>query len=380
MCRDRVLCFLLTDPPATIPPPQSSQATVTVSSLRIAMALWHPIFGDIDGGNLEEVQRRVRADAAVLEERAATVGNDTVAPRHSKAACHRPLADRAPGPARPGHWQQAGGTALHWASGRGLLPVVQALVGAGANPAALDPKEDATRLAACNNHATIVDFLLQQPAVKATIDTIDSDSYTALSLASCVATSPSCSSSSTRVPTPPSPLASTRPSTEATHQGHHDVAALLRTALAEPQRPRSLLKARALLDAALAVPEAGKSGRDKGVPIKASSSRRPSLQPPRTSRGGWRRAGSCLPSRWWWTTRHWAAEEEEELVACVKYALGLEGGADFATTAAAGSLPAAWFTMCSSSCARCWCRRGTGTTCETGDREREKGKGKWRWG
>ena len=29
----------------------------------------HPIFDDIDGGNLEEVQRRVRADAAVLEER-----------------------------------------------------------------------------------------------------------------------------------------------------------------------------------------------------------------------------------------------------------------------------------------------------------------------
>ena len=29
----------------------------------------HPIFGDIVGGNLEEVQRRVRADAAVLEER-----------------------------------------------------------------------------------------------------------------------------------------------------------------------------------------------------------------------------------------------------------------------------------------------------------------------
>ncbi len=35
----------------------------------MALQQQHPIFDDIVRGNLEEVQRRVRADAAVLEER-----------------------------------------------------------------------------------------------------------------------------------------------------------------------------------------------------------------------------------------------------------------------------------------------------------------------
>ena len=47
-------------------------------------------------------------------------------------------------------------------------------------------------------------------------------------------------------------------------RGHHDCAALLEPAMAEPQRPRTLLKARALLDAAYAVRKARADACDKG--------------------------------------------------------------------------------------------------------------------
>ena len=65
----------------------------------------HPIFDDIARGNLEEVQRRVRADAAGLEERVEDLWELTplMLPSTPDAARHRPLADQAPGPAQPGH-------------------------------------------------------------------------------------------------------------------------------------------------------------------------------------------------------------------------------------------------------------------------------------
>ena len=366
MCRDRVLCFLLTDPPATIPPPQSSQATVTVSSLRIAMALWHPIFGNIDDGNLEEVQRHVQADAAVLEERGRlwemTPLLYAICKKQPAIALwlieHRGQHDLDTGDTN-------GTAALQWASGRGLLSVVQALVGAGANLVAPEPEEwTPLAYAACNNHASTVDFLLQQPAVKATIDIIDSDddgfSYTALSRASCDGYLSIVQLLLDAGADITIPAGQYSPLNEATHQGHHDVAALLRTALAEPQRPRSLLKARALLDATLAIREVAKSARDKGLSIKAQQwetmAAAPAYlkgrvameralpavaveerEPPSVAAHSAADAAVAQSSSnglWRLMTRLLEPlvgvkrdrEEEEELVACMKYALGLEGG------------------------------------------------------
>ena len=65
--RAHLVCFLPPtphQPPGTTPP-------LPPPCLRHTMAQQqdHPVFDDIEDGNLEEVQRRVRADAAVLEER-----------------------------------------------------------------------------------------------------------------------------------------------------------------------------------------------------------------------------------------------------------------------------------------------------------------------
>ncbi len=103
------------------------------------------------------------------------------------------------------------------------------------------------------NHADMVTFLLQQPAVKATIDAVNSISYTSLSFASFHG-----HLSIVQIldagadPTIPAGQRCS-PLNRATDQGRHAVAALLRTAIAEPDHARALHKARALLDAALAV-------------------------------------------------------------------------------------------------------------------------------
>lgn len=60
----------------------------------------HPIFHDIDNGDLEAVKARVLADAAVLEIQEETYGGTTpvtYALEHKKDH-HRTLADRAPRP------------------------------------------------------------------------------------------------------------------------------------------------------------------------------------------------------------------------------------------------------------------------------------------
>ena len=98
--------------------------------------------------------------------------------------------------------------------------------------------------------------------------------------------------------------------------------ALLEAALAEPQRPRFLLKARALLDvahdrdmvcvqlAALGLP------RDVGQHIGELTFTEPAYLKGRAAKGQQLPAVSVE-----------GEQENEELVACVKYALGMEGGA-----------------------------------------------------
>ena len=65
---------------------------------------------------------------------------------------------------------------------------------------------------------------------------------------------------------PTIPAGQHSPLSRAPRNGHHAIAALLRTAIAEPQRPRSLLKARALLDSTLAIPKARNDSADEGEP------------------------------------------------------------------------------------------------------------------
>ena len=217
----------------------------------------HPIFGDIRGGNLEEVQRRVRADASVLEERNSYAGwtplMHAMIERQPAIALwlieHRGQHDLE---STDDHYEQ---TALHFASCNGLLPAVEALVEAGANPAALDlDVRTPLILAADNNRADVVAFLLQQPAVKATIDAVTRYSCTALSVVSFHGRLDIVQLLLDAGADPTIPAGQRcSPLNRATDQGRHAVAALLRTAIAEPDHARALHKARALLDAALAV-------------------------------------------------------------------------------------------------------------------------------
>jgi len=174
----------------------------------MALQQQHPTFDDINDGILEEVQRRVRADAAVLEEREEEWGETPLiyAIWERKPAIALWLIEH-----RGQHDLETantnGETALHWASRTGLLSVVEALVGAGANPAVLDGIGWTPLIwAALPNYANVVAFLLQQPAVKATIDAVTRHyPCTALSIAS--------------------------------HQGHPDIVQLLLDAGADPTIP-----------------------------------------------------------------------------------------------------------------------------------------------
>ncbi len=96
----------------------------------------HPTFRNIYRGNLEEVHRRVRADAAVLEEREGEYGMTQVvyAICEEQPAIALWLIEHR-GQHDPDTMSMR---ALHHASARGPLSVVKALVGAGANPAASD--------------------------------------------------------------------------------------------------------------------------------------------------------------------------------------------------------------------------------------------------
>ena len=245
----------------------------------------------------------MRADAAVLEEREEEWGRtplmSAISARNYAIALwlieHRGQHDLDTG-------DTDGGTALHLASWTGLLSVVQALVGAGANPAALDEIGETPLIsAAYNNHANVVAFLLQQPAAKATIDAVTHHSWTALSVASSQGNLSIVQLLLDAGADPTIPAGQRSPLNQAMIEVYTEVIALLRTAIAEPQRPRALLKARALLDAALDIPEARKDAADKGEPQAVQQQQAIAAAPlPQGACGGGpgaacRRGGRCQP-------------------------------------------------------------------------------------
>ncbi len=294
----------------------------------------HPIFGDIVRGRLEEVQRRVRADAAVLEERwalyAMTPLTWAVFMRKQPAIALWLIEHR--GQHDLDSTNNYGRTALHWACIYGPLSVVTALVLAGANPAVVDCNGETPLIyAAYINHANIVAFVLQQPAVKASIDAVTSRlPCTGLSIASYRGHLSIVQLLLDAGADPTIPAGQHSPLSRATHHGHTAVAALLRTAIAEPQRPRFLLKARALLDVALAVPKARKDAADKGEPQAMQQQQQEAIAAAPAYLKGRVAEGRALPAVVVVDDSHWRSDndKEEELVACVKYALGLEGGGD----------------------------------------------------
>jgi hypothetical protein len=226
-----------------------------------------PIFFDIMRGDLEEVQRRVLAQPVVLEER--SVGSQRTPLIYA-------IYERCPNIAlwliqhRGQHdvnsRDRYGRTALHWACYHGQLSVVQALVGAGANPAALDNGGyTPLMLAASFGQPDIVAFLLQLPAAKAAINAISRFDETALSLASlygrlCIVQLLLDHGADPTIPAgPDSPL------NRALNNGHTAIAALLRRAINDAGITRTLHKARSLLDAAATIAKARKDAHDKGL-------------------------------------------------------------------------------------------------------------------
>ena len=105
---------------------------------------------------------------------------------------------------------------------------------------------------------------------------------------------------------------------------YHVCVALLEPAMVEPQRPRTLLKARALLDTAYAVRKARSDAHDKeGLRTEAAINRRAGAAAPVYLKQRVEE-GRELPAVQVGGEGHGQAPDEE-LVACFKYALGLNG-------------------------------------------------------
>jgi hypothetical protein len=326
----RINCVLPTSSFTHTTTPQAHTGTAAVSSSsssasQAAMPR-HSIFGDIGSGNLDEVQRRVWAEPAVLEERGDWDHETPL--MYAIYQCKPAITLWLIG--HRGHHDldttnnYDNTTALHSACRYGPLSVVQALVLAGASPVAFTNIGTTPLMrAADHNHSDIVAFLLQLPAVQATINHISTDRYSALSLASYHGHQPivqlllDAGANPTIHARPGSPLS------RAISRGHTDIAALLRRSIAASHAARALLKARALLDAAHAIPKARSDAADKGEPPAIQQDKALAAAPAYLK--GRVGEGRALPAVRVVVVNE-GQNDNEELVACLKYALGLEGG------------------------------------------------------
>jgi ankyrin repeat protein len=225
----------------------------------------HPIFVDIDLKNLSAVQQHVLADPAVLEERAYL--NMTPLMR-AISSCQDPTIALWLIEHRGQHDLNTrdgiGWTALIRACSYGRLPVAKALIAAGTSPS---PQQggDWTPLMAASYHGLshIVVFLLGLPAVRSTIDSISIVGYTALAVASRNGHTSVVQLLIDRGADPTITTGQHSPLNEAISGGHTAIALLLRSAMAEADRARFLLKARALLDALSILNKAHQDAHDK---------------------------------------------------------------------------------------------------------------------
>lgn len=176
------------------------------------MAADHPIFRDVDRDDLKAVKRRVLADPAVVEERQSLYGKTplmwAIVKNRRHSITHWLIEHR--GQHNLEVIDCEGGTALHWACWRGPLSVVQALVQARADSALIfnlgrTPLINVSQA----GKADIVAYLLQIPAVRASIHAVSNRSSQPSPLRPMRVTHPLCSSSWTQAPTPPSLLAKT---------------------------------------------------------------------------------------------------------------------------------------------------------------------------
>jgi hypothetical protein len=307
------------------------------------MADHHPIFDDIDNDNLEEVQRRVLADPVVLEERIFRGKTPLIYSICSNNPAMVLWLIQHRGQHNLETHSEDGGTALHYACAYGPLSVVQALVGAGANPAALGNDGETPLMdAALNNHLDIVRFLLQLPAAKATINFIRQTSWTALSLASCFRHLSIVQLLLDHGADPTIPAGPNSPLNQAPDDGHTDIAALLRRTIAEPDRARTLHKARSLLTAAAPIAKARKDAHDKGL-SPAEQQHKALAAAPEWLKGRVAEEGRALPRAELTPLPPQQQEQEEEeeeqqqqqqqqhhvverLRATAGFVLGLEGG------------------------------------------------------
>lgn len=135
----------------------------------------HPIFDDIWRSDIEAAKQRVLTDPGVLEERDSSYYQRTslmVAIYLKKPAIALWLIEHR-GQHDVNTRNRFGTTALHWACMFGPLSVVQALVAAGADVSCFSGSLGTPLMCAIRYwESTIVAYLLQQPAVTQSINTI----------------------------------------------------------------------------------------------------------------------------------------------------------------------------------------------------------------
>lgn len=233
-----------------------------------AAAAQPSIFDVIEQEDLEEVQRRVRADPSVLEER--RVGGEETplmwAIREQQPAIALWLIEH-----RGNHDLDAkdddGWSAIHYACQYWPLEVVQQLVAAGADVRAVsETRFTALMMAASDGLAQVAAFLLTLPAVREGIDSINAYGETALSRACSFGRAPIVRLLLDAGANPTIPPGEESPLSHATNNNHPAIIPLLNHAIAEPQRPRLLHKARSLVDATHTIRKAqhDSAGRTRG--------------------------------------------------------------------------------------------------------------------
>lgn len=158
--------------------------------------------------------------------------------------------------------------ALHFACSEGNLPLVKALVEAGANPVLRSGNGRTPHDSQQLGQKDVVAYLLSVPAARSALDASDNCGRTALYLASDTFRSfgPTVELLLAAGADPNGPPDGRSPLELAEFNLDRKITSLLRHAAAAADFTRRLFKFRALLDAAVAVPKARSDARGKGEP------------------------------------------------------------------------------------------------------------------